>query len=124
MNPEITIDEEFRSLIPPLTPEEAVGLEFSLIQEGCRDALATWGGILLDGHNRFEICRRHGLPFETREIQLPERDAAEDWIDANQLGRRNLPPHAKFFDLAFVREGLTRRNVVCHRMRVPDSRMT
>lgn len=22
-----------------------------------------------------------------------DRDAAMDWIDANQLGRRNLPPH-------------------------------
>lgn len=27
-------------------------------------------------------------------IELPNREAAEDWIDANQLGRRNLTPDA------------------------------
>jgi hypothetical protein len=30
--------------------------------------------------------------FETVAVDLPDRDAAEDWIDTNQLGRRNLTP--------------------------------
>jgi len=24
-----------------------------------------WGDLLVDGHNRYEICRKHGLPFQT-----------------------------------------------------------
>ena len=42
--------------------------------------------LLLDGHDRFEICTRHHLPFTTVAITLPDSVAAADWIDANQLG--------------------------------------
>lgn len=48
--------------------------------------------ILLDGHNRYAICEAHGIDYETTEIELADREAAEDWIDRNQLGRRNLTP--------------------------------
>ena len=86
------IDNHFQSLIPPLSAEEKAQLEENIKIEGCRDTLITWQGILLDGHNRFEICERLNIPFRTMEIDLPDRDAAEDWIDKNQLGRRNLTP--------------------------------
>lgn len=51
-----------------------------------------WPCILIDGHNRYEICTRLGIPFETVEKQFGNREEAADWIDANQLGRRNLSP--------------------------------
>ena len=89
---QMIIDDHFRSLIPPLSAEEKAQLEENIKAEGCRDTLITWQGILLDGHNRFEICQRLSIPFRTMEIDLPDRDAAEDWIDKNQLGRRNLTP--------------------------------
>ena len=84
------VDAEFCALIPPPSPEELAGLEEDLKRDGCRDALVVWRGLLLDGHNRFEICTRLGLPYKTVEVDLPDRDAAADWIDANQLHRRNL----------------------------------
>ena len=91
-NASVIIDKEFQSLIPPLSPEEKTQLEENINAEGCRDALITWHGILLDGHNRFEICQRLAIPFRTMDVDLPDRDAAADWIDKNQLGRRNLTP--------------------------------
>jgi N6-adenosine-specific RNA methylase IME4 len=90
---EISIDREFRSLIPPLRPEERAGLEASLKAEGCRDALVVWRNgkdTLLDGHNRYEICERLKLPFKTKPLDFPSRDHALLWIEENQLGRRNL----------------------------------
>jgi phage N-6-adenine-methyltransferase len=45
---------------------------------------------LLDGHNRYEICTRLELPFDVHELRFKSREEAEDWIDKNQLGRRNL----------------------------------
>lgn len=51
-----------------------------------------WPRILLDGHNRYEICSRLGIAFEVTELEFDGREAAADWIDANQLGRRNLTP--------------------------------
>ena len=55
-------------------------------------------GKILDGHNRYEICQRHNLPFETYEIDgIEDREAAINWIIDNQLGRRNLTPEQASF---------------------------
>ena len=86
------IDPEFQALIPPLAPYEYAGLERSLLADGCRDALVTWNGLLLDGHNRLEICQRHSIAFRTVECSsIPaDREAAKTWIIRNQCERRNL----------------------------------
>ena len=88
------VDEEFRSLIPPPTDEQRADLEENLLRDGCLSPLIVWAErqILLDGHNRKEICDRYGIDYEVRELNLPDREAAADWIDAHQLGRRNLTP--------------------------------
>jgi N6-adenosine-specific RNA methylase IME4 len=46
--------------------------------------------ILIDGHNRLEICTRLNLPYEVVEVAFEDRDAAALWIEENQVGRRNL----------------------------------
>ena len=86
------ISPKFQSLIFPLTPEAQAQLEANIVSDGCRDPLVVWDGILIDGHNRFDICQRHNIPFKTVEMKFADEDAAMDWIDANQLGRRNLTP--------------------------------
>lgn len=91
---EIAISQEFKSLIPPLSETEKEQLEANLIKEGCRDPLVVWNGILIDGHNRLEICMNHGLEFKVVEKDFANKDEAKDWMDANQLGRRNLSPDA------------------------------
>lgn len=91
----ITIDPEFKALIPPLAPDELSQLEANILRDGCRDPLVVWDGILIDGHNRHEICTRHGLPFETVEMAFDDRSHAIEWIIRNQFGRRNLPPYIR-----------------------------
>src|SRR5437867_3999385 len=91
----LRIDPEFSALIPPLHAAERCELESSLRREGCRDPLVLWRGILLDGHNRLEICTRLGLDFKTLGIELSSRQAAKVWIIRNQFGRRNLTPFQK-----------------------------
>ena len=86
----MTIDKEFETLIPPLSADEYRLLEESILAEGCRDALITWNGILIDGHNRYRICEKHGLPYCTAEIELEDRNAVKVWMMKNQLARRNL----------------------------------
>ena len=88
----IRLDREFQGLIPPLSDEELAQLEANLLADGCRDPLVVWQeeGILLDGHHRREICRAHGLELSVATVSLPDREAAELWIEENQLGRRNL----------------------------------
>jgi N6-adenosine-specific RNA methylase IME4 len=86
----LKIDPEFRALIPPLKPVEREQLEANLVANGCRDPLVVWRGILIDGHNRHEICGRRGIPFHTVEVALESREHVLLWIEENQLGRRNL----------------------------------
>ena len=91
----IQIDSEFQALIPPLSAEERAQLEANLLADGCRDPLVVWPldgqSILIDGHNRHEICTRLGLPFEVVAQEFDSRAHARIWMRANQAGRRNLP---------------------------------
>lgn len=88
----VKIDGEFQSLIPPLTDDEFSRLEKSILTEGVREPIITWNGTIIDGHNRYRICQKHGLSFKTTEREFDSRDAAIAWICDNQLGRRNLDP--------------------------------
>ena len=87
----ITVLEELRAYIDPLTPEEHEALERSILAEGCRDALVLWGDVLVDGHNRYGICQKHGIPFQT--VQNPRFTCMEDvhlWMIEQHLGRRSV----------------------------------
>ena len=92
---DIIIDPDFRKYIPALSVEELAQLEANLVEDGCRDPLTLWGRVIIDGHNRFDICTRLGIPFQTVQKQFPTREAALDWMDCHQLGRRNLTPDAR-----------------------------
>ncbi|MBL0423081.1 plasmid replication/partition related protein [Ramlibacter sp. AW1] len=88
---DIEVNEELKAYIDPLTPEEYRALERSILAEGCRDALVLWGHMLVDGHNRYAICRQHGLPFQT--VQSTRFRSIEDvhlWMIDQHLGRRSL----------------------------------
>jgi hypothetical protein len=87
----ITINDELRTYVDPLTPAEHEALERSLLTEGCREALILWRDVLIDGHNRYAICTQHGIPFRT--VQNDSFDSIEDvklWMIDNQLARRSV----------------------------------
>lgn len=87
----IVVNEELKAYIDPLTADEHDALERSLLAEGCRDALVLWGDVLVDGHNRYAICQKHGLPFRT--VQSSLFNSLEDvhlWMIDQHLGRRSV----------------------------------
>jgi len=92
---ELIIDPEFETYLDKLTAAEYLELEKSLIKNGFeskRGKIITWRGIILDGHNRYKLCRKHGIQFEQEEASgINTRDEAKIWIIKNQLSRRNLP---------------------------------
>ncbi|MCL2198807.1 MAG: hypothetical protein FWB80_07775 [Defluviitaleaceae bacterium] len=91
----LNIDIKLKELIPPLLPEEYLQLEQNILTYGCRDAIVTWSGTIIDGHNRYEICTKHKMPFATERKYFASRRDAVLWILQNQLGRRNLPNAAR-----------------------------
>jgi hypothetical protein len=88
---QITVNPDLKAYIDPLTPDEFDALERSILAEGCRDALVLWGDVLVDGHNRYGICQKHSLPFQT--VQNTRFKSMEDvhlWMIDQHLGRRSV----------------------------------
>ena len=92
----IEINQEFKALIPPLSIEEYSQLEKNIIADGCRDPLVVFNNTLVDGHNRYEICTKHDLPFSILEKDFSDCGAAKLWMIDNQNGRRNLTDGWKY----------------------------
>jgi transcriptional regulator with XRE-family HTH domain len=87
----ITINEELRSFADPLTAVEYAALERSLLAEGCRDALVLWGDVLIDGHNRYAICKQHNIEFRTvQNNNFASIDEVMLWMIDNHLARRSV----------------------------------
>ena len=83
--PNIIIDEEFKALLPALDKDTYAMLEENLLKNGCRDSIVLWGDILIDGHNRYEICNKHGIPFNTIGRDFKSREEALIWIISTQV---------------------------------------
>ncbi|MBV8604821.1 MAG: plasmid replication/partition related protein [Pelomonas sp.] len=109
---DIVVDEDLKAYIAPLTADEHEALERSILAEGCRDALVLWGNVLVDGHNRLGICRKHGLPYQT--VQNARFTSMEDvhlWMIDQHLGRRSVSD----FQRGVL--ALRKREIVANRLR-------
>lgn len=117
----ITVSEELKAYIDPLTPEEHEALERSLLAEGCRDALVLWGDLLIDGHNRYGICQKHGIPFQT--VQHPHFKTMDDvhlWMIDQHLGRRSVSDFQRGVLALRKREILAQRQAAAAASSSPD----
>ena len=98
MNPNVLkTDPEFQRKIPPLTFEELNQLEANILRDGrILNPIIVWEGLIVDGHNRYTIAKKHPeIPFTIHEKEFASRYEAIIWICKNQLGRRNLTPEQK-----------------------------
>jgi predicted RNA methylase len=91
---ELIILPKIQHRLMPLQPEELAELERSVLDEGIRDPLVVWRKdgqlVLVDGHHRYELAKKHGLSFQIVEREFSDLNEVLVWIDRNQLGRRNL----------------------------------
>ena len=95
----LKVDPEFQGKIPPLTFEELNQLEANILRDGrIINPIIVWEELIVDGHNRFTIAKKHPeIPFTVHEKEFANRYEAIIWICKNQLGRRNLTPEQKKF---------------------------
>lgn len=96
---ELKINPELRDFIPPLSGEEKKQLEDSLLKYGYKGApIYIWHDYIVDGHNRYELCRKHKIEYPVEELLLGDNATIIDvmeWMINTQLGRRNLPPQQR-----------------------------
>ncbi len=88
----LQIDPEFKELLRPLSKEEYDELEQMLLQDGCIDPLIVWEDhdIIVDGHNRYQICQKHDISFAVTRKTFSNRLDALIWMTRFQNSRRNL----------------------------------
>jgi hypothetical protein len=93
---QIKINDVLRAYIEPLTESEYQALERSILTEGCRDALVLWEDVLVDGHNRYQICQQHGVPFKvTENTSFRSLEDVKLWMIDNNLGRRSISDYQR-----------------------------
>jgi hypothetical protein len=117
---DIVVMEELRTFITPNSKEARQELKESLVREGCRDALIVWENskneqVILDGHHRYEVCKKLGIPFRISEInsiieeeeeKIYSLDDAKRWMAINQRARRNLTDLEYMYFRGYVYESL------------------
>lgn len=89
----IKVLDQLRSLIPPLAKTEVDALEESLLAEGrAHNPLWLWGDVLVDGHHRLELCKKHGIDYDIRQVyeSCETLDDVEYCMKRDAIGRRNL----------------------------------
>jgi len=93
---DLKINQEFQNILPFLSAEEYSALETDIVNSGrILHPILVWNGYIIDGHNRYKICREHEIAFETSEMQFQSEDEAKLWIIQHQMGRRNLSTYAR-----------------------------
>lgn len=87
----LKVDIDFKNILPPLTTQEYMELEKSIKEKGVLSPILVWNGYIVDGHNRYEICRTNRIDnFPIKEVEFKNKEEVLEWILSHQLGRRNL----------------------------------
>lgn len=94
---ELKIDPELRDLLPPLTSEEYKQLEKNIVENGFdrNFPIMEWQGFIVDGHNRYNICKKHNIEPIIGTLAYKTKEEVMEWMLDIQLGRRNLTPIQK-----------------------------
>ena len=91
---ELKIDPELRGLLPPLADDEYKQLEKNIVDNGFdrNFPIMEWHGFIVDGHNRYSICRKHNIDYTIGTLAYETKEEVMRWMLDIQLGRRNLTP--------------------------------
>ena len=82
---------EMEQLLPPLSAEQFSALESDILAKGCYNpVIINEDMVIVDGHNRFCICEKHGLSFKMLVFSFADLLEAKQWALDTQKGRRNL----------------------------------
>ena len=82
---------EMEQLLPPLSGEQFSALESDILENGCyAPIIVNEDMVIIDGHNRFRVCEKHGLPYQMLAFSFTDLLEAKQWALDTQKGRRNL----------------------------------
>lgn len=87
---ELTVEPLFEQLTVQVSDEYFKALEENMLLKGCIEPVYVWKNIIVDGHNRYKICRKHNIPFSIAVMMFRSKPEAISWICADQLKKNNM----------------------------------
>ena len=82
---------EMEELLPPLTEEQASALDADIVRNGSYSPIVVnQDMVVIDGHNRLRVCRKHGIPCRMMVFEFDDLLEAKEWALEAQKARRNL----------------------------------
>ena len=89
---ELQVNPEYEALLPPLLDEELKNLENSILEDGILHSfIINPNKVVLDGHHRLLICKRHAInevPFIERSFNTDIKEI--EFVISFNLNRRHL----------------------------------
>ena len=64
----LKINQSFRATFPKRSRRDYKLLEEDILLHGCQEPIEVHDETIIDGHLRYEICKKHGLPFQTKRM--------------------------------------------------------
>lgn len=87
----ISIEESYTKLVRPLSKKEYADLRLSIKIHGLLVPIAVnQNGIILDGHNRYQICQELGIKPVVIRKEFPSKTAEKLFVIESNLKRRHL----------------------------------
>lgn len=106
---DLKIDDDFKNLLPELDAETYTALEKDIVANGVLDPIITWNGFIVDGHNRYSICKAHHIEeVQTKSLNKATKSDVMQWIVDHQFAKRNLSKSEQIILLAKVEEQIAK----------------
>ena len=87
---ELKIDADIQRLKQPLSKVALTELRQQLLSFGCHEPLLIWNGIIIDGANRYDVCKGNNIAFSTESAPVTSKDEAIVFVCKQQLLREDL----------------------------------
>jgi hypothetical protein len=101
-------DKKFKWLKSPLSDTDYTVLEEDIFENGCKEPIVVWRGIIIDGNKRYEICHRWDIEYNIRTVYFQARCDAIHYICKLELKRTDIREEkrkyllGKMFEAAYV----------------------
>ena len=120
-SPHLDKDEDFMFLIQPCSQSAYSKLQESLLNDGCIGPITVWHGIIIDGHKRYDICKRWNIPFRIIQSRCNTRADVYTFICATQLQREDLSSEMRKYLIGRMYQAEVEKRIYAYSKRKQDN---
>ena len=103
---DLRINERFKDACPSLSEDEFERLESLIVKDGVIfNPILIWNDVIIDGHNRYNVAKKHKIEFTTNEISFESDEEAICWIKEKNNPFPSKVIQTYFFDFV-INEGI------------------